>query len=144
MRFRWNYIDSKSIYILKIYFVFQVIFIPINENVSSNVPLGLETQFPWSTIVQYLLSLDTLCIWLEKSEIYSVVVYILDTTLRLKFTRNRSEEPQGWGRIYEFALSMDSQNFHMVLDLIWLALLMKRELGISIVEPRRGCWVVKS
>ena len=32
-------------------------------------------------------------------------------------------EPQVWGEVFEFVLRKNSQNFHMVLKLIWLRLL---------------------
>ena len=85
-----------------------------------------------------------MCIWLDKSEIYIAVLHILDSFLRLKDHPNIFGEPQVWGEVSEFALRNNSQNFHMVLNLISLGFLSwwrgVRCFSCFIIE--RGAWPI--
>ena len=78
-----------------------------------------------------------MCIWLDKSE-------ILDSFLRLKAHPNIFVEPQVWGEVSEFALRNNSQNFHMVLKLIWLGFLSwwRGVRCFSCFIPGRGAWTI--
>ena len=85
-----------------------------------------------------------MCIWLDISEIYIVVIHILDSFLRLKSHPNIFGELQVWGEFSKIALRNNSQNFHMVLKLIWLGLLSwwRGVRCFSCFIHGRGAWTI--
>ena len=85
-----------------------------------------------------------MCIFLDRSEIYIDVIHMLDSFLRIKDPRNRFREPQVWGKVSEFALRNNSQNFHMVLKMIWLGFLSwwRGVKCFNCFIPRRGAWPI--
>ena len=104
----------------------------------------METYYLLRYSCSVFIFLSVLYIWLDKSEIYIVALYILDSLLRMKSHPNRFEEPQVWGEVSQFALRNNSRNFHMVLKRIWHRFLSWwREVRcLSCFILGRGAWPI--